>query len=554
MSRKIWDFHGGIHPPEHKSVSTHGPIEKAPIPSRLIVPLQQHAGQPAKPLVKAGDMVLKGQMIAEPNGYVSAAIHAPTSGTVIEVRNHAIPHPSGLEGLCILIKPDNRDQRAASLPPIDYRRAEPSVLLQRVRDAGITGLGGAGFPTSVKLNPNVENTIVTLIINAAECEPYITADDMLMRERAEEVIQGIQIIAHMLKPVECLPVECLIGIEDNKPEAIAALAQAIDKLSAADQVSIVTIPTKYPSGGEKQLIQILTGKEVPNGGIPADVGIVCQNVGTTAAVYRAVVMGEPLTSRITTLTGNALVAQKNLEVLLGTPIRELLRYCGLLESQLSRLIMGGPMMGFTLTDWDVPVIKSTNCILAGALDELPAPPPEQPCIRCGMCAEACPATLLPQQLHWYAKTKEFDKALDYNLLDCIECGACSYVCPSNIPLVQYYRFAKGEIRAQEHEHSKSERARQRFEARQQRLQQEEAEKEAKRQARAKAAAEKQRKKQAPTTAEADTQTTDADAKAAVIAAALERVQAKKAQQEQANKEPKTEMPSPVTNDETEGGA
>ena len=535
MRRKVWNFHGGIHPPENKKISTQTPIEKAPMPSRLILPLQQHAGQPANPIVEVGDSVLKGQLIAEPSGYVSAAVHAPTSGIVIEIGQRNIPHPSGLTGLCVVIEPDNQDKWGDRLTPIDYEKAEPAELLQRIRDAGITGLGGAGFPTSVKLNPSTENTIVTLIINAAECEPYITADDMLMRERAEEVIKGIQIIAHMLMPVECLPVECLIGIEDNKPEAIAALEKATQQLDTEHQIKVVAIPTKYPSGGEKQLIQILTGKEVPNGGIPADIGIVCQNVGTTSAVYRAVVLGEPLISRITTLTGNALVAPKNLEVLLGTPLNGLLNYCGLLDSKLNRLIIGGPMMGYTLTDLDAPIIKSTNCILAATEEEIPTPAPEQACIRCGMCAEACPASLLPQQLLWYSKTKDFDKALKYNLLDCIECGACSYVCPSNIPLVQYYRFAKGEIRALEHEHTKSEHARQRFESRQQRLDAEAAEKEAKRQARAKAAAEKQGKKLAAETSKDDsggsTETDTADTKAAVIQAALARVQAKKEKQQ-----------------------
>lgn len=528
MSRRIWDFHGGIYPPENKSISLEGPIEKGPIPTRLVLPLQQHAGQPAKPLVAAGEQVLKGQLIAAAEGYVSAAVHAPTSGVVLAIEKRAIPHASGLSGQCIVIEPDNRDQWGEKLPTLDYQLTEPAELLQRIRAAGITGLGGAGFPTSVKLNPNAENTIVTLIINAAECEPYITADDMLMRERADEVVQGIRIIAQLLKPVECLPVECLIGIEDNKPEAITAIEQEIRAQNIGHQIKVVTIPTKYPSGGEKQLIQILTGKEVPNGGIPADVGVVCQNVGTTAAVYRAVVKGEPLISRVTTMTGKALVAQKNLEVLLGTPILELLNYCGLLESKLNRLIMGGPMMGFAINDWNAPIIKSSNCILAATVEELPPPPPEQPCIRCGMCAEACPASLLPQQLHWYSKTKDFDKALDYNLLDCIECGACSYVCPSNIPLVQYYRFAKGEIRTQEHEHTKSERARLRFEARQDRLAREEVEKEAKRKARAKAAAEKQKKKQAAKEKVAGNSEA-VDEKAAVIQAALERVNAKKAE-------------------------
>lgn len=530
MSRRLWDFHGGVHPPEHKALSTQTPIEHAPIPDRLILPLQQHVGQQSKALVQQGDRVLKGQLIAAAEGYVSSTLHAPTSGVIESIGLAPIPHPSGLEGPCIILTPDHEDQWGERLPPLDFSKADVSELLNRIRDAGIAGLGGAGFPTSVKLNPSTENTILTLIINAAECEPYITADDMLMRERPEQLIQGIQIIAHMLKPVGCLPVECLIGIEDNKPEAVEKLRQTIRELGLDHEISVVPIPTKYPSGGEKQLIQILTGKEVPNGGIPADIGIVCQNMGTAVAVHRAVALGEPLISRITTLTGHALASPRNLEVLIGTPIRALLDHCGLRQEQLNRLIIGGPMMGFAIDNPDAPVIKSTNCVLASTADELPNPPPAMACIRCGMCAEACPASLLPQQLYWYSKAKDFDKALSHNLLDCIECGACSYVCPSHIPLVQYFRYAKGEIRAQEHEHTKSEHAKMRFEARQQRLDQEAAEKEAKRQARAKAARLKQMKADTNTSASNSTKETEAGDKAAVIQAALERVQAKKSKE------------------------
>ncbi len=525
MNRRICDFHGGIHPPENKDLSTRVAIEIAPIPEKLILPLQQHVGQQSKALVSEGDHVFKGQLIAAAEGYVSAALHAPTSGVIAAIQKASIPHPSGLSGSCIIIEPDHKDEWGERLRPLDYEKVDVSELLKRIREAGIAGLGGAGFPTSVKLNPSTENTIVTLIINAAECEPYITADDMLMRERSEQVIKGIQIIAHMLKPVGCLPVECLIGIEDNKPEAAETLEQTVRQLHLEHEISVVRIPTKYPSGGEKQLIQILTGKEVPNGGIPADVGIVCQNMGTAAAVYKAVALGEPLISRITTLTGRALEHPKNLEVLIGTPIRSLLNHCGLQQIKLNRLIIGGPMMGVAINDLDAPIIKSTNCVLASTAEELPNPAPQQACIRCGMCAEACPASLLPQQLYWYSKTKDFDKALNHNLLDCIECGACTYVCPSHIPLVQYYRFAKGEIRAQEHDHTKSEHAKQRFEARQHRLAEEAAQKEAKRRERSKAAKLKQQKATIPQhNSESESNSED---KAAVIQAALERVKSKK---------------------------
>ena len=522
-NKHLHSFHGGIHPPENKSQSTQSAIEKALLPDELVLPIQQHIGQPAKAIVKVGDKVLKGQLIAEPNGYISAAVHAPTSGVISAIEPRALPHPSGLSELSIVIKPDGNDEWGDKTPLTDYQQADKSLLLEHIRNAGITGLGGAGFPTSVKLNPSEDLAINTLILNAAECEPYITADDMLMRERAGEVIHGLHIMAQILQPEKCL-----IGIEVNKPEAIDALQLAIAESPLRDNITLEPIPVKYPSGGEKQLIEILTGKQVPHGGIPADIGIVCHNVGTAAAVYRAVVEGEPVISRITTVTGDAVSRQGNIEVLLGTPISTLLTHFELQDKKLHRLVMGGPMMGFTLDDANLPAVKATNCILAATRKELPDPAPEQACIRCGMCAEACPATLLPQQLYWFAKSREFDKALSHNLLDCIECGACSYVCPSNIPLVQYYRFAKGEIRIEEHERTAADHARQRFEARTARLEQEEAEKEAKRKARAEAAAKAKQAKESTAHEDAEKESSTADAKAAVIQAALERAKARKA--------------------------
>ena len=519
MNKNLHNFHGGIHPPENKTQSTQTAIEAALLPDKLILPLQQHIGQQAQTLVTIGERVLKGQMIAAAVGYVSAAVHAPTSGIVTAIEAHALPHPSGLSEQCIIIEPDGQQEWIELTPLANYQQADKETLLQHISKAGITGLGGAGFPTSVKLNPSADLNIDTLILNAAECEPYITADDMLMRERAEEVVQGLHIIAQILQPTQCL-----IGIEHNKPEAFHALLNAVHSSHLKDHIKVISIPTKYPSGGEKQLIQILTGREVPNGGIPADIGIVCHNVGTAVAIYRAVLKGEPLISRITTVTGEAVKRQGNIEVLLGTPIETLLNHFDVQQDQLHRVIMGGPMMGFTLDSLQLPVVKASNCILATTQKELADPAPEQACIRCGMCAEVCPATLLPQQLYWFSKSREFDKALSHNLLDCIECGACSYVCPSNIPLVQYYRFAKGEIRIEEHERTASDHARLRFEARQARLDKEEADKEAKRQARADAAA---ANKKAKAAAEQDGEKKPVDTKTAVVQAALERAKARK---------------------------
>jgi Na+-translocating ferredoxin:NAD+ oxidoreductase subunit C len=478
---KVWDIHGGIHPAENKHQSVNTPIQKAPIPKVLVFPLSQHIGAPAEAIVNIGDKVLKGQMIAKAVGFVSVPVHASTSGEVIAIEDRPIPHSSGMSAPCIVLKSDGKDEWISHEGMPDYKNLAKPALIDIIRNAGIAGMGGAGFPSAVKLNTRPEQVIETLILNGTECEPYITADDILMRERADEIIQGTLILQHIVNPTK----QTLIGVEDNKPEGIAALKKAAE----GTNIQIVVFPTKYPSGGEKQLIQILTGKEVPSGKLPGDIGIVCQNIGTAVAIYHAVVHGEPLVSRITTVTGNAVKKQQNYEVLLGTPISTLLEASGYEEHKVSRLIMGGPMMGFTLLSQDIPVVKTTNCILAPTQAEMPAPPPAQACIRCGMCAEACPVTLLPQQMYWFAQSKNHDALKDHHLFDCIECGACSYVCPSSIPLVQYYRASKADIRKAEADQKKAEYSKERYEARLARLEKAEAEKEAKRKERQNKAAE-----------------------------------------------------------------
>ncbi len=487
MSRQIWTIPGGVHPPENKLQSNQTPIQPGPIPTQIVLPLQQHIGAPSTPVVKVGDTVLKGQLVAEPNGLVSAPVHASTSGTVTAIEPRAVQHPSAIDGLCIVIEPDGRDQWIDHQGAEDYTRLEKSQVLDMIRNAGITGMGGAGFPSAVKLATRPDTVIEQLILNAVECEPYITADDMLMRERAAEIVAGLKIIQWLVSPQETL-----IGIEDNKPEAIKAMQAA----TADSDIEVVVIPTKYPSGGEKQLIQILTGKEVPSGGLPAQVGVICHNTGTAYAINRAVIHGEPLISRITTLTGDTVAQKGNYEVLLGTPVEEMLHFVATNIKKMQRLIMGGPMMGFAIHDLAVPIVKATNCLLAPARNELADPRTEQACIRCGSCEQVCPASLLPQQLYWFAKTQDFDKAQSHNLMDCIECGACAFVCPSNIPLVQYYRYAKGQVRNNEEQARKAEHARMRFESHQARLEKERLEKEAKRKARAEAAAKKAAAKKA----------------------------------------------------------
>ncbi len=514
-----WELLGGIHPPEHKHESTQSPIQQASLPERLIIPMLQHIGEEAKPVVNMGDRVLKGQKIGEVRTFVSAPIHASTSGTVVDIAFYPVDHPSELNALCVVIAPDGRDEWAAHTGLRDYHLAEPLTLLAMIREAGIAGMGGAGFPTGSKLT--LKDTVVdTIVINAMECEPYITADDMLIRERAAEIIEGANIVKYLLKAQRII-----VGIEDNKPQAITAMLNAANNQA---HIQVLATPTKYPSGAARQTVYILTGREAPADGRTTDVGVFCLNVGTAAAIYRAIVLGEPSVSRITTVTGLGVKYAANYDVAIGTPTRHLLQLATADFQRINRLIIGGPMMGYTLPDADIPIVKTTNCVIAATAEDFPPPPPEMACIRCGDCAAVCPVLLLPQQLLWFSKSEEFAKAELHHLNDCIECGACAYVCPSNIPLVQYYRFAKGAIAELNAEAEKAERAKERFERRKQRIAQEEADKEARRKAKADEAAAKaalQAEQAASPTAIAPI----ADTKALTIAAALARSSLKKAE-------------------------
>ncbi|UTM56470.1 electron transport complex subunit RsxC [Photobacterium sp. CCB-ST2H9] len=500
---KLWDFPGGIHPPEQKTQSNQQPIAQAALPEELIIPLKQHLGAVGSLCVNVGDKVLKGQVLTRTDVALSVPVHAPTSGVIRAIESRTIAHPSGLSDRCIVLKPDGEDRWGDKHPLSDYRQTEPADLIEHIRSCGISGMGGAGFPTARKLQSALGKTDL-LIINAAECEPYITADDRLMQDHADEIVEGIRIISHILNPKMTV-----IGIEDNKPEAIQALTQVV---TAEDNILIRVIPTKYPSGGEKQLIKILTGREVPTQGIPADIGIMMQNIGTAHAIKRAVINGEPLIQRVVTVTGQTIKEPGNTWALLGTPVQFLLHRFGYkLDKKLPRVIMGGPMMGFTLPHTGVPITKTANCILAPSRKELSASSDEMSCIRCTACAEACPVSLLPQQLQWYAKDGDYDKCEEYNLFDCIECGACAYVCPSEIPLVHYYRQAKAEIRHRKQDELSADRAKQRFEAKKERLEREKEERE-------------QRFKKA-----ADQRRKDMAAKGGddAVAAAIARVKAKK---------------------------
>lgn len=449
-------FHGGLKLDGHKTRSSQAETRTPELPEQLILPLQQHIGEAAEAIVKPGDRVLAGQKVAQASGYVSVPVHASTSGTVSAIEERPVAHPSGLSAPCIVIDVDGRDESIDYSPEGDYESMDPGHLRNIVRDAGIVGLGGAGFPTFIKMNPGLDKDIDFLIINGSECEPYITCDDRLMQDHAEEIIAGAHILRHALKAKHCI-----IGIESNKPAAIAAMQAA-----AGNGIEVREVPTLYPMGGEKQLTHVLTGKEVPSDGLPADIGVVMQNVATAAAVYQAVVKGIPLLSRYVTLTGSGIKQPGNLHALIGTPFQHLIDSGGGLTEDTQAIVMGGSMMGFSVTDTCLPVVKTTNCLIAATSEIIGQSVKDiqsMACIRCGACQDVCPVELLPQQLYWYARAKDMSRIQEYNLFDCIECGCCAYVCPSHIPLVSYYRYAKTEIASMERERARADIARRRHE-------------------------------------------------------------------------------------------
>ncbi len=455
-------LHGGLRLDPHKTESTAARLQQMPVPAQLVLPLTQHVGEPAQPLVGAGDVVLKGQPIAAAGTALGAPVHAPTSGRVLAIEPWPVSRRHGDPAPAIVIESDGLDQAMPIIPgALSYQEYSPEALRAHILDGGIVGLGGAVFPTAQKLAQAVSGPLDMLILNGVECEPYISCDDMLMREHADRVVSGARILLHAID-VE----RCFIAVESDKPEALLAMAEALGR-AADERLILKQVPTIYPSGGEDQLVQLVTNREVPTGGLPSDVGCVVQNVGTAAAVDDWVSRQEPLISRVTTITGPGIAQPMNVEVRIGTRVADLAAFAGGYTDQAAQLIIGGAMTGKSMSTDEVPIVKASNCILL-----LPAPPPqgpELPCIRCGDCASVCPVRLLPQQLHWYYAADDEAQLREHGLLDCIECGCCDLVCPSAIPLTASFRRAKGRIRELEDEKARAARARRRFENRQQRL-------------------------------------------------------------------------------------
>ena len=434
---KLFSVRGGIHPEDRKALSAGCSISDLPLPALLHIPVQQHIGAAAQPVVQIGQAVRKGELLAHSQGAISAPVHAPTSGHIVEIGAFPAHHPSGLPVHTVTLRPDGEDRWRDDLEPSDDPFAlAPEEVSARVARAGVVGMGGATFPSAVKLNLGKRYALHTLIINGAECEPYLTCDDRLMREQAEQLVDGIRIMAHALG----VP-RVLIAIENNKPDAQRSMRAASLQF---DGFEVLGLPTRYPMGSEKHLALALTGLETPARGLTADIGVVVHNVATALAVHQALRHGWPLISRTVTVSGAAIREPANLRVPIGTPVQALLDYCGGTKEEPARLISGGPMMGQALPGMDVPVVKGSNAVLA--LSEAEATSGEQSaCIRCARCVSVCPCGLVPVEMAARVRGDDLEGALQLGVMDCVGCGCCSYVCPANIPLVHYFNHGKGEL-------------------------------------------------------------------------------------------------------------
>jgi electron transport complex protein RnfC len=425
-------FKGGIHPPDKKELAKDSPVKHAHIPQRVVIPLSQHVGAPCKSLVSVGQQVKKGELIGEPGGFVSSPVHASVSGKVTAIGE--FPNAMGRMVMSIVIENDGREEWANLRDNPDYLKLSADELKEKIKAAGIVGLGGAAFPTVVKLSPPKEKPIDAVIINGAECEPYLTADYRLMVEKPVEIIEGLKILMKTLGVDKGF-----VGIEDNKPQAIAKMKEAV---RAESGIEVCALEVKYPQGAEKMLIKATTGREVPPRGLPMDVGVVVQNVGTALAIYEAARYGKPLIERVVTVTGEGINNPSNLMVRVGTLVSELVEECGGFKGGVGKVISGGPMMGFAISSLEVPVTKGTSGILVIPEEGVVHSEDFEPCIRCGRCIDVCPMGLMPSMLSVLSEKGHYEEAKDYNLFDCFECGSCAFVCPAKRPIVQLVRLAK----------------------------------------------------------------------------------------------------------------
>jgi len=438
MQMKLLTFKGGVHPPHNKHKTEGLALKRANAPDMVIIPLQQHIGAPCEATVKAGDEVKLGQKIGEPKGFVGAPVHSSVSGKVKAIEKR--PHPGGGMVLSVVIESDGLDTVDGNVKPqgnIDDLTADR--IKNIMREAGLVGMGGAAFPTQVKFSPPPDKKIDTVILNGAECEPYLTSDHRLMLERPNDVVNGLKA---MMKSVNVG--RGYIAIENNKPDAIKSVAEAAED---EQNIQVIALKTKYPQGAEKQLIKACTGREVPSGGLPMDSGVIVNNVGTAAALACAIGTGMPLVERIVTITGSGIKHPQNLVVRIGTPFSDVIDQCGGLEDNIGKIIQGGPMMGIAQYTVEVPVIKGTSGILILKEQDLGLSP-ELPCIKCAKCVDACPIGLIPTKLEGFAQKGMMQEAEEYNAVDCIECGSCSFVCPAKRPLVERIRLIKADIIAE----------------------------------------------------------------------------------------------------------